>query len=60
VTRFFKERHSGRHFYLTNLQAWNLKPAKVLKARNDLWLFPYYTDRQFVPFDKRDGGPAVD
>jgi hypothetical protein len=60
VTKFFKERHSGKRFYLTNIQAHSLKPSKVLSAKNDLWLFPYYTDTRFVPFDKRDGGPALD
>ncbi len=60
VTAFFRKHHRGKHFYLTNIQARNLKPSRVRKAKNDLWLFPYYTNRKFVPFDKRDGGPAVD
>lgn len=60
VTKFFKTHHSGARFYLTNIQAHGLRPKKVLAASNDLWLFPYYTNAKFTPFDKRDGGPAVD
>ena len=60
ITRFFRERHSGPPSCLTHLQTWNLKPAKALKAGNDLRLFPDCTGRRFVLFDKRDGGPAVD
>ena len=33
---------------------------KGKSAKNDLWLFPCYTETRFVPFDKRDGGPALD
>lgn len=60
VSKFFKKHHSGQRFYLTNIQAHGLKPRKVLKAKNDLWMFPYYTNTKIVPYDKRDGGPAVD
>ena len=57
VTSFFAKHHKGAPFYLTNLQAHHLKPAKVL-AGEDLWLFPYYTNTSFVPFDKREGRPG--
>jgi hypothetical protein len=32
----------------------------VRKWRDDLWLFPYYTNREMIPHDARPGGPAVD
>lgn len=60
VTKFFQTHHRGQRFYLTNIQAHGLAPKRVLAAENDLWLFPYYTNAKFTPFDKRDGGPAVD
>ncbi|NNM28820.1 MAG: DUF2330 domain-containing protein [Akkermansiaceae bacterium] len=59
VTAYFQKRHPGRRFYLTNLQAYGLKPGNVRDWTNDLWMFPYYLDRKFVPYDARDGGPAV-
>ena len=33
-------------------------PAEVRQWADDLWLFPYYVDRKFVPYDARPGGPA--
>lgn len=59
VVKFFKERHMGKRFYLTNIQALDVKPDDVRRWENDLWLFPYYTDRSVVPYDARPGGPAA-
>ena len=42
----------------TTLQARGLKPDGVRHWSDDLWLFPYYVDTSFVPFDARPGGPA--
>lgn len=50
--------HPGQRYYLTNIQAYHLKPAEVRDWRDDLWLFPYYTNRKFVPLDARPGGAA--
>lgn len=50
--------HPGEKFYLTNIQAYGLKPENVRKWKDDLWLFPYYTNKSFVPFDARPGGAA--
>jgi len=36
-----------------NLFARGLKPTDVLKWKDDLWLFPYYTNRNFLPYDAR-------
>ena len=58
VTKLFQKLHPGQRYYLTNIQAWGLKPEAVRNWSDDLWLFPYYTDRSFVPFDARPGGPA--
>ena len=55
---FLKEFFPEKRFYLTNLQATQLKPAAVLEWTNDLWLFPVYRDPEFVPYDVRPGGPA--
>ncbi len=59
VKRFFQRRHPGERFYLTNLQAFDLRPQEVRAWSDDLWLFPYYTNRQFVPYDARPGGSAA-
>jgi hypothetical protein len=32
-----------------------LKPADVREWKDDLWMFPYYTNRRFVPWDARPG-----
>lgn len=58
TTRFFQKLHPGERFYLTNLQARQLRPEDVRQWRDDLWLFPYYTDRAFVPYDARAGACA--
>jgi hypothetical protein len=51
--------HPEDKYYLTNIQAFQLKPDSVADAKNDLWLFPYYTDKKFVPIDAREGGVAA-
>lgn len=59
VTAMFKRLHPGKRYYLTNIQAHDMKPDKVRRWPGDLWLFPYYTNRKFVPYDAREGGPAA-
>lgn len=59
VTRLFQKLHPGERYYLTNIQATNLDPADVRQWADDLWLFPYYTRRGFVPHDARPGGAAA-
>ena len=59
VAKLFAELHPGVLFYLTNIQAHDLKPSEVRKWRDDLWLFPYYIDKKVVPYDARPGGPAA-
>jgi hypothetical protein len=58
LTRFFQTRHPGKKFYLTNIIARNLQPRQIREWTNDLWMFPYYTNRTMVPFDAREGGIA--
>ncbi len=59
VTKLCQKLHPGEKYYLTNIQAFGLKPEDVRAWPDDLWLFPYYTSRDFVPYDAREGGPAV-
>ncbi len=59
VSRLFQKLHPGERYYLTTLQARGLRPVDVRDWSDDLWLFPYYLDRTFVPFDARPGGPAA-
>jgi hypothetical protein len=58
LAKLFQKLHPGEKYYLTTLQARGLKPDDVRHWSDDLWLFPYYTDTSFVPFDARPGGPA--
>ncbi|MDB5388255.1 MAG: hypothetical protein JWM11_3901, partial [Planctomycetaceae bacterium] len=59
VTKLVQKLHPGEKYYLTNIKASNLKPEDVRAWSDDLWLFPYYTNRQFVPYDARTGGVAA-
>lgn len=59
LTAYFQKRHPGQRFYLTNLQAMGLKPENVRQWTDDLWMFPFYVNRDFVPYDARSGGPAA-
>jgi hypothetical protein len=58
TTRLFQKLHPGERYYLTNIQA-TLRPEDVRDWPDDLWLFPYYTNSQYVPHDARVGGPAA-
>lgn len=58
VTKLFQKLHPGAKYYLTNITASRLKPEDVRAWPDDLWLFPYYTDRSMIPYDARPGGPA--
>lgn len=53
VKKFFQKRHPGELFYLTNVQANGLKPKDVRQWKNDLWMYPFYTDKEFIPYDER-------
>lgn len=57
AARFFQKRYPGDRFYLTNIQAFGLRPADVREWADDLWLFPAYRGN-LVPFDARPGGVA--
>lgn len=59
LTRYFQTHYPGKKFYLTNLTARGLKPEQVRQWTNDLWLFPYYTNRKMIPYDAREGGIAA-
>jgi hypothetical protein len=60
VTKLFQKLYPGERYYLTNIQADHLDPAHVRGWKDDLWLFPYYVDSRFVPYDARPGGAAAD
>ena len=51
VAKLFAELHPDERFYLTNIQASRLEPATIKDWPNDLWVFPYYRDPQFIPFN---------
>ncbi len=58
MAKLFQRLYPGQRYYLTNIHARGLRPAAVREWSDDLWLFPYYVDKSFVPFDARPGGPA--
>lgn len=53
VKKLFQKLHPGERYYLTNIYANNLDPKDVREWSDDLWLYPNYTDRSFVPLDAR-------
>ncbi len=54
VKKLFQKLHPGRRFYLTNIISdGSFKPENVRAWKDDLWLFPYYTDKSMTPFDAR-------
>ena len=59
VAKLFQKLYPGRKYYLTNIQLHVSKPSDLLDWADDLWLFPYYTNRKFVPYDARKGGVAA-
>ena len=58
LAALFRELHPGKRYHLTNIQAFQLSPADVRRWADDLWLFPYYLETRFIPYDARRGGPA--
>jgi hypothetical protein len=59
LTKLFQKLHPGEKYYLTNIRALNVDPEDVREWTSDLWMFPYYTNRDFVPYDVREDGPAA-
>jgi len=59
VAKLLRELHPGERHYLTNIQAFGLDPAEVRNWPDDLWLFPYYVNKRFIPYDARPGSPAA-
>jgi hypothetical protein len=59
VTRLLQKLHPGANYYLTNIQMEGAKPADIRGWSDDLWLFPYYVNKKFVPYDARSGGVAA-
>lgn len=58
LSKLLQKLHPGEPYYLTNIKAIGLKPEDVRSWSDDLWLFPYYTNRSFIPYDARPGGVA--
>lgn len=58
VAGLLRTLHPNQRYYLTNVRALSLDPAEVRKWKDDLWLFPYYRNPRFVPYDVREDGPA--
>jgi len=59
VAKLFQKLHPGERYYMTNIAAYGMKPEDVREWADDLWLFPYYINREMVPYDARPGGPAA-
>ena len=53
LKKFFQARYPGERFYLTNLVARDLDPETIRDWTDDLWMYPYYTKKDFVPYDAR-------
>ncbi len=59
VTKLFQKLHPGAKYYLTNIQANDIEPEDIRQWSSDLWLFPYCTNCNMVPYDARSDGPAA-
>jgi hypothetical protein len=59
VAKLFQDLHPDQRYYLTNIQAFDLDPGEVRNWADDLWLFPYYVNTGFIPYDARPGGVAA-
>ncbi len=59
VSRLFQRLYPGQGFYLTKIRASGLVPREVRQWSDDLWLFPHYVNRSFIPLDVQQGGPAA-
>ena len=59
VSRFFQKLHPGERYYMTNIYARKMRPEDVRQWRDDLWMFPHYTNKTFVPYDARRGKAAA-
>ncbi len=59
TSALFRALYPGEGFYLTRIQGIGMQPSEVRQWSDDLWLFPYYTNLNLVPFDARPGGPAA-
>ena len=53
LTQFFQTHYPGKRFYLTNITARGLKPKRVREWDNDLWMYPFYTDKEMIPYDAK-------
>ncbi len=51
TAKLFQKLSRRGKFYLTNIQAHDIQPAKLRQQRDDLWMFPYYTAAGMVPYD---------
>ncbi len=58
TAKLFRKLSPQGKFYLTNIQAYDIQPAKLRHQPDDLWLFPHYNNPEFVPFDARSKGVA--
>jgi len=59
VTKLLQKLHPGEKYYLTNIRMLRARPKDIRDWSDDLWLFPYYIDKKFVPCDARPGGIAA-
>jgi len=55
VKKLFSKLYPGERFYLTNISSKNVQPVDMRHWKDDLWLFPHYTNKSMVPKDVASG-----
>ena len=55
VKKLFSKLYPGERFYLTNIISKKVYPQDMRQWKDDLWLFPYYTNRSRTPTDVAAG-----
>ena len=55
---FRRVRPGGKH-HLTSIGTRGMRPQALEGWADDLWVFPRYSEADFVPLDARPGGPAA-
>ena len=58
VSEMFKRLYPDDRFYLTNIYTKDMSAETVRGWKDDLWLFPNYTDHSKVPMDVLNNGIA--
>lgn len=55
VKKLFSKLYPGERFYLSNISSKDVQPVDMRQWKDDLWLFPHYTNKSMIPKDVSSG-----